>query len=98
MEGTLDAVIFIAVCQRWEHQGEARLPKQLFCQHPVRRKILHSKIPGSEQLGEIAHSHQGPHFDDIWDRWGKFMLERERGSRAGVYGRYLNYYLRLNTS
>ena len=44
----------------------------------VRRKILHSKIPGSEQLGEIAHSHQGPHFDDIWDRWGKFMLERER--------------------
>lgn len=31
------------------------------------RKILHSQIPGSEQLGQIAHSHQRPPCNDIWD-------------------------------
>ena len=70
------------------------LPKQ----HPaVRRKILHSQIPGSEQLGQIAHSHQRPPCNDIWDRRGKFMLrEVVDGSKGLVFLTWMTTWLRLN--
>lgn len=66
------------------------LPKQ----HPaVRRKILHSQIPGSEQLGQIAHSHQRPPCNDIWDRRGKFMLREVVDGSKGLGFFDLNDYL-----